>query len=57
MGETYAAGDVLAALDYLVLYNLQEMANPGYLKRVEKRIERENGQTFLFPPSQYAVGQ
>lgn len=46
-----------AALDYLVLFNLQEMANPGYLKRMESRVKRENDQTFIYPPSQYAVGQ
>ena len=39
------------ALDYLILYQLQEMANPGYLRRTERRIQREQGQTFLFPPS------
>ena len=44
-------------LDYLVLYNLQEMANPGYLRRMEQRIKRDNDQTFIYPPSQYAVGQ
>lgn len=44
-------------LDYLVLYNLQEMANPGYLRRMEQRVKRDNDQTFMFPPSQYAVGQ
>jgi hypothetical protein len=46
-----------AAMDYLVLYHLQEMANPGYLKRMEDRVKKENDQTFLAPPSQYAVGQ
>lgn len=45
------------ALDYLVLYNLQEMANPGYLRRMEQRVQQQNDQTFMFPPSQYAVGQ
>lgn len=41
-----------AAMDYLILYQLQEMANPGYLQRMERRIKRENNQTFMFPPSQ-----
>lgn len=40
-----------AALDYLVLYKVQEALNPGFLRRMEKRIERENGQTFYLPPT------
>jgi hypothetical protein len=40
------------ALDYLILYELQEMANPGYLRRMESRIMRENDQQFFIPPSQ-----
>src|SRR3546814_13494880 len=40
------------ALDYLILWRLQEAVNPGYLRRMEKRIEKENGQTFLVRPSQ-----
>lgn len=39
-------------LNYLILYHIQEALNPGFLRRMEKRIERENGQTFLLPPSQ-----
>lgn len=42
------------ALDYLFLYNIQEQMNPGYLRRMEKRIERENNQTFLVKPSEVA---
>lgn len=41
-----------AALDYLILYQMQEWANPGYLRRLERRLERENGQRFILPPSQ-----
>lgn len=40
------------ALDYLVLYQLQEMANPGFLRRMERRIEKENGQNFILRPSE-----
>lgn len=40
------------ALDYLFLYQIQEALNPGYLRRMERRVERENGQTFFLPPSQ-----
>jgi CTP:molybdopterin cytidylyltransferase MocA len=42
------------ALDYLILHRIQEALNPGFLRRMEKKIERENGQTFYLPPSQVA---
>lgn len=41
-----------AAMDYLIFYQLQEMASPGYLRRLEKRIKKNNDQTFILPPSQ-----
>lgn len=44
-----------AALDYLVLYGIQEAMNPGYLARMEARIAEENGQRFLIEPGD-AVG-
>ncbi len=40
-----------AALDYLVLYSVQEALNPGSLRRTERRIEKENGQRYLLAPS------
>lgn len=40
------------ALDYLILYELQEMVNPGYLRRMEGRIMQENNQQFFVPPSE-----
>ena len=40
------------ALDYLILYRIQEWMNPGYLRRMERRIERENAQQFLIRPSE-----
>lgn len=40
------------ALDYLVFYQLAEMANPGALRRMESRVKKEYGQSFIFPPSQ-----
>jgi hypothetical protein len=40
------------ALDYLFLYRIQEWMNPGYLRRMERRIEKENAQTFLISPSE-----
>lgn len=40
------------ALDYLILYHVQEALNPGYLKRMERRIKKENNQEFFAPPSE-----
>ncbi len=40
------------ALDYAILYRLQEELSPGSLKRMEKRIREERGQEYFFPPSQ-----
>ncbi|HYD35953.1 MAG TPA: hypothetical protein VD999_07885 [Vitreimonas sp.] len=40
-----------AALDYLFIYQLQESINPGYLRRLEQSIMRENNQEFYVPPS------
>ncbi|EKI0735597.1 hypothetical protein PB787_002196 [Vibrio parahaemolyticus] len=39
------------ALDYLILYDIRESLNPGYLRRMERRIKKENDQEFLLPPS------
>ena len=41
-----------AMLDYLVIYRVQEALNPGYLKRMEDRVKKEQNQTFFVPPSQ-----
>lgn len=43
-----------AALNYMVLYGMQESMNPGYLRRMERRMEQEQAQSFILPPSQYA---
>ncbi len=40
-----------AGLDYLVIYRLQEWANPGYLRRMEQRVKRDNDQTFWLRPT------
>ena len=37
--------------DYFILHNLREMANPGYLKRLEKRIEKDQAQSYIIAPS------
>ena len=42
------------ALDYLFIYGLMERANPGYLRRMERRMKRDMEQEFYFPPSRYA---
>lgn len=42
------------ALDYLFIYGLMEKTNPGYLRRMERRMEKDMEQEFYFPPSQYA---
>ena len=39
------------AMDYLIWYNLQETINPGYLRRMERRVKRENDQEYWLPPS------
>ncbi|WP_245851380.1 hypothetical protein [Pseudomonas segetis] len=41
-----------AAADYLFLYSVQEALNPGSLRRMERRIEKQNAQKFLLKPSQ-----
>jgi hypothetical protein len=40
-----------AAFDYLIWYQMQEALNPGYLKRMESRVKRDNDQTYWMPPS------
>ena len=40
------------ALDHLIFYEMQELVNPGYLRRMERRVEREQGQRYFLPPSQ-----
>ena len=40
-----------AAFDYLFMHRMREMMNPGYLKRMERRIKSENDQEFIVPPS------
>ncbi len=40
-----------ALLDYLIFFQLQEIANPGYLSRMERGFKSSRGQGFLIPPS------
>lgn len=39
------------ALDYFIIHRLQEAINPGYLRRYEQRVKKENNQTFWLSPS------
>ena len=38
--------------NYLFLYNLQEAMSPGYLHRMEQRLEDNHGQQYFIPPSE-----
>lgn len=42
------------AADYLFLYEMQEAMNPGYLRRMERRVEQQNGQEWWLRPSEVA---
>ncbi len=39
------------ALDYLFLYQIQEALSPGFLKRFERTVEKQNKQKFMVRPS------
>lgn len=41
-----------AAFDHLVFQNLQEMASPGYLRRMEQRAQREFKQKYYWRPGE-----
>lgn len=41
---------VRGPFDYLIGHQLFEMMNPGYFRRMQRRVERENGQTFYMKP-------
>lgn len=40
-----------AAFDYLIGYRMQELMNPGALRRMERRVKTKNDQEFIIPPS------
>jgi hypothetical protein len=46
-----------AAVDYLVLYQLQEALNPGFLRRMEDRTKKQNNQTFYLKPSEVVAAR
>ncbi|OGO18253.1 MAG: hypothetical protein A2Z02_07300 [Chloroflexi bacterium RBG_16_48_7] len=39
-----------AALDHLLFYKAQEAMNPGYLRRMKRRVENQNNQTHYWSP-------
>ena len=39
-------------LDHLIWHNLQEMASPGYMRRMKYRAQREYGQDFFVDPGE-----
>ena len=39
-----------AAIDHLIIHELQEALSPGYLRRFERRVARENNQSFWLRP-------
>lgn len=39
------------ALDYLVLWRLQEAASPGYLQRYDERVRQQEGSSFIVSPT------
>lgn len=41
-------------MDYAVLYETQEALSPGYLRRMEKRIKKDQGQEFWLRPTEAA---
>ena len=43
------------ALNYLVFYGAMEMADPGYMRRTERRMKKEYNQDYWLPPSSSAV--
>ena len=45
-----------AALDYILLYGIQESLNPGYLERTQRKMKEEYGQEYLMRPSEFALG-
>lgn len=45
------------AMNGLILNRIQDALDPGSLERYQQRVEREQGNTFLIPPSQFMLGR
>jgi len=39
-------------LDYIILWNIQEMMSPGYTRRMERNVEERNNQGFFIRPTE-----
>lgn len=48
---------VRPTMNYLILNRLQETLSPGMLNRYQQRVETEQGNRFLIPPSQFMLGK
>lgn len=44
------------ALDYTFLYALQDSLDPGSVRRMQRKIEKDNKQDFILPPTNYTRG-
>ena len=44
-----------AAFNYAFFYGLQDYLNPGYLRRMERNLKKQNDQEYLIRPTQSAV--
>ncbi|WP_270495490.1 hypothetical protein [Citrobacter gillenii] len=45
------------AMNGLILNRIQDALDPGSLERYQQRVQREQGNTFLIPPSQFMLGR
>ncbi|EMX9855223.1 hypothetical protein ACW9S2_005241 [Klebsiella michiganensis] len=45
------------AMNGLILNRIQDALDPGSLERYQRRVEREQGNDFLVPPSQFILGR
>jgi len=43
---------IKGAFDHMVFHDMQEMANPGYLNRMKRRIKTDTGQQFWWEPGE-----
>ena len=43
---------VRPVLDYMILWQIQEMLSPGSVRKIERKIEKENNQSFFISPSE-----
>ena len=45
------------AMNGLILNRIQDALDPGSLERYQRRVQREQGNEFLIPPSQFMLGK